>query len=289
MGTRKTSSTYRRLAVGLAAVVIALVLPTAAFAAPVRLMIDPGHGGSDPGAVGGKLQEKNSNLEISKDVARDARRQGWSVGMTRTNDAFVGLVERPMMATRAGSDVFVSIHSNSTGNHNMGSMTIYRTAQGKRLGQAIMNELAPITPYTDIGNKQDVRGLAVLRASKKTAVLVEVLSVTPRHERAQLQDPAVQKEVAQAIVRGIAKFERVKYKEPAGAEDKSQDAQAQDSQVGDKGSNDGSVTQATNQGDQPDANKTPQADGPKNVTQPWANSGDSTPTLFPSILSSALE
>lgn len=204
--------TIRRAVTAVAALGVALALPLSAYAAPMSIVVDPGHGGKDPGAVSGGVKEKTTNLKISRAVADEARRQGWTVAMTRNSDKYVRLSKAPALANKRRADVFVSIHSNSTGKKTLGNMTIYRSTQGKRLGKAIMGQLAPMTPYKDIGNRRDVRGLAVLRHSKRPAVLVEVLSVSAPSERRQLTDPAFQKNVAQAIVRGIAKYKGVDYK-----------------------------------------------------------------------------
>ena len=209
--TRKLPA-FGRLRLALAALAVALAIPTTAFAAPVRVMVDPGHGGKDAGAIGGNLMEKRTNLQISREVVNEAKRQGWTVEMTRRSDRFIPLVQRPAKAKAFRADVFVSIHSNSTGRKAMGGMTIYRTAQSRKLGRAIMRELGQTTGYTDIGNRRDVRGLAVLRASKTPAVIVEILSVTAAKERVRLKNPGEQRKFAQAIVRGIAQYEGVTYK-----------------------------------------------------------------------------
>jgi len=211
---KPTSSAIRRCAVTLAGIGLALALPAAAQASSVRLVIDPGHGGKDPGAMSGGVKEKDTNLQISRAVAKAARRQGWEVEMTRKTDKFVPLEKRPQSANRKRADVFVSIHSNSMGKAAKGNMTIYRSKQGKRLGRAIMREMDRMTEYKDIGNRRDTRGLAVLRASKRPAVIVEVLSVAAPKERKQIKDPKAQKKYAEAIVRGVATYEGVKYKEP---------------------------------------------------------------------------
>jgi len=203
VGTGLTSSAMRRLTTAIVTVGVAIALPAGAYAAPVRVVIDPGHGGKDPGAMSKGVVEKKTNLKISRAVAKEARRQGWDVKMTRKTDKFVALEKRPAKANSSRADVFVSIHSNSTGKAALGNMTIYRTKQGKRLGRAIMSELKPMTSYKDIGNRRDVRGLAVLRASKRPAVIVEVLSVTASRERKQLKSEKAQKKYARAIVRGI--------------------------------------------------------------------------------------
>lgn len=187
--------------------------PAAAHAAPVRLYVDPGHGGKDPGAVGGAI-EKKTNLQISKLVIASAKRQGWSVKSSRTTDRFVPLTQRPRKANAWKADVLVSIHSNSLGKRRAGNMTIYRNPASRRLGNNIMRELKPLTRYGDIGNRKDVRGLAVLRGAKQPAVIVELLSVSSPAEARALRSPAQQRRMAEAIVRGVAAHEKVRYRPP---------------------------------------------------------------------------
>jgi hypothetical protein len=101
------------------------------------------------------------------------------------------------------------------GKRPRGAMTIYRGKKSKRLGSRIMRELKPLTDYKDIGNRRDVRGLAVLRGSKTPAVIVETLSLSSPAERKVLKSESGRREIAEAIVRGVAEFENVKYIEPA--------------------------------------------------------------------------
>lgn len=188
----------------------------AEYAARVRLMIDPGHGGSDPGAVAGPITEKDTNLQISGKIASAAQRQGWNVAMTRDVDVFVPLAVRPNAAAQWGATAFVSVHSNSYGPNPQGNMTIYRSALGQVLGQEIMTEIAALTPYEDIGNRSDVRGLAVLRGATMPAVLVEVLSLSSQPELEALVNPEMQTLYAEAIVKGIADYHGVTYIPPTG-------------------------------------------------------------------------
>lgn len=207
----KAMTSIRRAAISLIVLGSLFLLPHSALARPV-LIIDPGHGGKDPGAVGRGIQEKNTNLAISRQVAKEARRQGWRVQMTRNNDRFIPLPNRPAVANRQRGSVFVSIHSNSAGSRPLGNMTIYRSPSGKRLGYDIMKQLGKQAPYGNIGNRSDVRGLAVLRKSARPAVIVENLSVTSPRESARLKSPSQQANIARAIVRGIANYDNVRYK-----------------------------------------------------------------------------
>lgn len=87
------------------------------------VILDPGHGGKDPGAIGlGGLQEKNVILPISQMVAQILEQQGIQIMMTRSSDYFVSLQGRTDLANRAGASLFVSIHANSIGGGVLMSM-----------------------------------------------------------------------------------------------------------------------------------------------------------------------
>ena len=92
-----------------------------------KVVLDPGHGGKDPGAVGlHGLKEKNITLAIAKGLARRLRREmGVDVVLTRNRDAFVSLKERTNIATRAAADLFVSIHSNASTNRKAAGLETY--------------------------------------------------------------------------------------------------------------------------------------------------------------------
>lgn len=196
-----------------------MAVPSVASAAQMRLFIDPGHGGKDPGAVSRGFKESDSNLRISKMIAQSARRQGWKVKMSRTRDKFVPLNARPRMANRWDADVFISVHANSTGKKKLGYMTIYRSNSGKQLGRRIMTRTKRLTKYKDIGNKRDVRGLAVLRGAKQPAVLIETMSVSAKAERKKLKSAKEQRRIAEAVVRGIARYRGVEYVPPKDAKE----------------------------------------------------------------------
>jgi N-acetylmuramoyl-L-alanine amidase len=85
-------------------------------AARVRtICLDPGHGGSDPGESTGENHEKKYTLLLAQAVAKALQAEGFKVVLTRTNDVYVDLKERPARAARAGADLFVSLHYNSGG------------------------------------------------------------------------------------------------------------------------------------------------------------------------------
>jgi len=79
-----------------------------------KVVLDPGHGGTDSGAVNGARLEKNDNLNLALEVRRRLQGQGLDVLMTRTMDVFVPLAERSAFANQNGADIFVSLHRNSS-------------------------------------------------------------------------------------------------------------------------------------------------------------------------------
>jgi N-acetylmuramoyl-L-alanine amidase len=85
-----------------------------------KVVIDPGHGGRDAGAVGPHgLREKNVTLAIARKLANRLRAQGLSVVLTRDRDVFVSLDERTRIANEAHADLFVSIHCNAARRRNL--------------------------------------------------------------------------------------------------------------------------------------------------------------------------
>lgn len=82
---------------------------------PFTVVIDPGHGGVDPGALGRKSQEKNINMSVSKMLASmiDEQYPEVKVIFTRTTDVKIPLIERADIANKANADLFISIHSNA--------------------------------------------------------------------------------------------------------------------------------------------------------------------------------
>lgn len=96
---------------------------------PVRrlVMVDPGHGGKDPGAVGRRLNllEKDVALDVSQRVARMLRERGVEVRMTRTTDVFIELDDRVAMANRARPDLFVSIHADAAERSSVHGSTVF--------------------------------------------------------------------------------------------------------------------------------------------------------------------
>ncbi len=90
------------------------------------IVVDPGHGGRDPGAIGvGGLREKDVNLAISTRLAKQLRKRGFEVVLTRTTDRTLDLEERTAIAESSDGDVFISIHANASRRRETRGIEIY--------------------------------------------------------------------------------------------------------------------------------------------------------------------
>jgi N-acetylmuramoyl-L-alanine amidase len=174
----------------------------------VVIIIDPGHGGPDPGAIGiGGLREKDIVLPLSRQVAQLLQQQGMYVVMTRQDDRDLGLEPRVQIAERANADLFVSIHANAISLSRPdvnGIETYYYSDRGRRLAQFIHRSMVQATGRPDRGVRQ--ARFYVIRNTSMPAVLLETGFVTGGQDARLLADPAFQRQMAEAIARGILEY-----------------------------------------------------------------------------------
>jgi len=91
-----------------------------------KIVIDPGHGGHDPGAIGKSgLKEKDINLDIAKRLHNILKSEGVEVVMTRSDDTFVELARRARIANDCGAEIFLSIHTNSNRLKSINGLEVY--------------------------------------------------------------------------------------------------------------------------------------------------------------------
>lgn len=173
------------------------------------VVIDPGHGGKDSGAVGiGGVQEKNVILPIGKRIAEVLERNGIQVIMTRDSDYFVTLPGRVIMSERAKADVFVSIHANSAGANRpeVNGLETYYYDNGLTLARIVHSKILQSLNVKD-RNVRKAR-FYVLRKNSMPSILVETGFVTGREDVANLNSPAYQNQMALAIAQGILEYLR---------------------------------------------------------------------------------
>lgn len=187
---------------------------TYAPANPRLIVIDPGHGGSDPGTIRGDYQEKTIALDVSKRVRDILVKRGWQVVMTREDDRDVyapndsdrdELQARDDVANRKGARLFLSIHVNSfinSGPH--GATVYYYKPEDYTLAQAVRRRIATGVPIKDDGVIKDK--LYVLHHADMPSTLVEMAYLSNPDDRRLLASPQWRQSIAQAIADGVGDY-----------------------------------------------------------------------------------
>lgn len=221
------------------ALAIVLAGSTTALAAPFRVVIDAGHGGSNTGAPGlvAGAYEKRVTLAVARALAAELRGRGVDVLMTRERDEYLTLRERVRRANAAEPDCFVSLHANASGDRSRRGIETWvlardaaevearRAASRERdevqalftelrlldaarvsaeLAHVLQSELVAATGGVDRGVRQ--YGYDVLAGVTAPAVLVEMGFLDHPIEGAALLDPAQQRRIAAALAAGILRF-----------------------------------------------------------------------------------
>jgi len=167
------------------------------------IVIDPGHGGHDAGAVLGTRREADDNLRLSLAVQRILQEEGQNVIMTRSADVFVPLSERSAVSNRSNANLFVSIHRNSSTNPSANGVENYVFTNAP--ANTVQNAFDVLDGVVDAG-VQNNRGIirenfAVLRNTNAPAMLLEMGFITNARDN-QLFDQNLDA-YAMAIARGI--------------------------------------------------------------------------------------
>ena len=207
------------------------------------IMIDPGHGGKDPGAVFGKLYEKDINLRLGKILGTILKQKGFDVKYTRTEDKFIPLEERTAMANSEKADLFVSLHVNAHQNRRINGLEVYylniasskdavrvaarenavstkkisdlqviltdlmlnsKVEESKNLANVMLEKVLDSERMNDHGVRQ--APFYVLMGAKMPAVLLETGYITNSHDRKNLRSYKHLKGVAQGISNGIVAY-----------------------------------------------------------------------------------
>jgi N-acetylmuramoyl-L-alanine amidase len=181
------------------------------------VVIDPGHGGKETGAIGFGVEEKDINLAIALKAGEILEEEGINVEYTRTRDTYVGLSERAEIANDLNAALFVCIHSNaSTSPSACGTETYYyapmdnvdlfwQKGERSRLANCIQEELIDALDTVDRGVKNN-QAYTVLVKTEMPSVLIEVAFLSNERENDLLTSKNFQKKAAQAIADGILKY-----------------------------------------------------------------------------------
>ena len=192
------------------------------------IVIDPGHGGFDPGASGYGLQEKNVNLNIARTVRDYLVQMGATVYLTRTDDNPVAdadtlaqnptlserqrveLAARTTFAARADADLFLSIHANSTGSASTSGTEVYYYAGGMnqedsaRLARTVLNAVVAAAGLPNRGVRQ--QDFYVVKFTEAPSALLETAYLSNAADAGKLAQAEFRLRVARAIADGIAAY-----------------------------------------------------------------------------------
>lgn len=183
----------------------------------MKLYLDPGHGGNDPGAQGKELKEKDVTLAIAKHIHSILTQdyENVSVKMSRTSDKTVSLTQRTDEANNWGADYFLSIHCNSFNGSAKGyedyiHSSLSSSSKTADYQNTIHKEVVKKNQLNDRGKKK--ADYHVLRESKMPALLTENGFIDNSHDAALMKQDAWCKKVAQGHVNGLAKTFDLKKK-----------------------------------------------------------------------------
>ncbi|TLS50794.1 AMIN domain-containing protein [Paenibacillus antri] len=172
------------------------------------IVIDPGHGGSDPGAISAtKKPEKQFTLALGLKVEQLLKQEpGLEVVMTRKEDIALSLEERVRTARDANADLFVSIHGNSINPpaNPSGTETYYTRSESLPLAEAMHRHLLAATGLPDRKVRQ--ASLHVTRETRMPAVLLEIGYLSHATDESLMYTEIFQQRVAEGIVAGIKEY-----------------------------------------------------------------------------------
>ena len=178
------------------------------------VLVDAGHGGFDPGAIGiTGAHEADLNLAVAFCLKTELEANGMRVLMTRDSDVGLGTTQKESLAKRGeiieqcGSDIVVSIHMNSYPDDPSvsGPIVLFMPGsdRGKALAEAVQQSL---NDALNVDGSSRSENLAVLRSGNQPCVLVECGFISNEEEERLMQQPDYQQKIAKAICDGIAQY-----------------------------------------------------------------------------------
>ncbi|WP_431805023.1 N-acetylmuramoyl-L-alanine amidase [Halobacillus andaensis] len=173
----------------------------------VRITLDPGHGGTDPGAIGvNSIYEKDVNLSTAQRTYDQLSDAGATVTMTRSGDQYVDLDERVNISHSYDTDAFISFHYNASASSSARGISSYYHDDNKDSSWArtMQNQLAGKTDRQNDGVFQE--DFRVVKDNHAPAVLLELGFLTNQEEAEVVQTDSYQSTVADAITEGAIDY-----------------------------------------------------------------------------------
>ncbi|MCD4656863.1 MAG: N-acetylmuramoyl-L-alanine amidase, partial [Planctomycetes bacterium] len=181
-----------------------------------RIMLDPGHGGKDPGGSGNGIREKDIVLTISRKLKTLLQSNGFKVYTTRSTDVYLSLSQRVAMSRKVNASLMLSIHANTIPNkpHIRGTLTIYpksstssrNTWLSKVLAESVEGCFKANKIFASRGTVRDYRGLYILRKASVPTALTEIGFMTNKQDAALMKQAEHQKRIVTELYNGIVTY-----------------------------------------------------------------------------------
>lgn len=171
----------------------------------VKVVIDAGHGGSDPGCRYGGVEEKSITLDIARQLEKELKKYGVNTLLTRESDSTVSLKDRVYISNTQNPDIFVSVHVNSCGKSSVtGIQTHWFTPDSFELSKSVQNS---VLRYTNAKERGIFKSrFYVIHHTIAPSVLVEVGFLSNEAERKDLLSKERKEATAKGIAEGIARY-----------------------------------------------------------------------------------
>ncbi|MFC4558212.1 N-acetylmuramoyl-L-alanine amidase [Virgibacillus kekensis] len=172
-----------------------------------NIVIDPGHGGKDPGAIGiDGVYEKSLIMKTASRTATKLRQAGATVIMTRTSDRFVTLEDRVRISNSYNTDAFISLHYNAYPLFTVNGISthFYGGNKNRALAKAVQGSLVNNTSLNDRGLMQN--GFHVLKNTNAPSILVELGFISNSYDLATIKTAGYHQRVATSIVNGLKNY-----------------------------------------------------------------------------------
>jgi N-acetylmuramoyl-L-alanine amidase len=181
----------------------------------MKLYIDVGHGGNDPGAIGiNKIEEEDINLAVAKYLRTELEWHGINVMLSRTDDTAKKNEVKANEANTWGADYVCSLHCNAYDKEsaNGTEVLIYKKGgQAEKLAKKVLPQIVSVLKTTNRGIKER-SGLIILNSTVAPAILCEIAFVTNKKDKSKIDEAHEQKAVAIAICKGICEHCGIAYK-----------------------------------------------------------------------------
>lgn len=175
----------------------------------IEIVIDPGHGGNDPGTMSSNgVYEKDINLEIAKKLYIELESRGYGVKITRDDDSFLKSMERVHMANLENAKVFISLHCNAVEEDESikGLQILYYPSESSRgLSEVVMESILDSSSLKDKG-RVERKDLIVLNQTTMPAIIIEMGFLSNREEARDLQRNSFQDKIVNGIANGLEEY-----------------------------------------------------------------------------------